>query len=164
MWNRWRFIFAKKITRAERNAIIRTSPSPHVICNLLTVFSINNSPQLLCRKQSTLQQLYFNLALVKSSYIFSLQNCLTQLSFWRQAFVRYSAGLQAAVMLLSNHIQRYFDSWQDQPSAVVFQLSCSVQPAVLSCSFTTQRNCLRSCLLSSMISLISNGSYCKVLY
>ena len=48
-----------------------------------------------------------------------------------------------------------------QTSAVVFQLSCSVQPAVLSCSFTTPRNCLRSCILSSMISLISNGSCCK---
>ena len=98
--------------------------------------------------QSTLQQLYFNLASVKSGFIFKLQNCLTQLSFRRQAFVRYSAGLSAAGMLLSNYLERYFNSRQDQTSAVVFQFSCGIQLAVLSCSLTTQRNSLRSCILS----------------
>ena len=35
-----------------------------------------------------------------------------------------------------------------QTSAVVFQLSCSKQLAVLNCSLATQRNVLRSCILA----------------
>jgi len=51
-------------------------------------------------------------------------------------------------MLLSNYLQRYFKLMARQTSAVVFQLSCSEQLAVQSCSLATQRNVLSSCILA----------------
>jgi len=51
-------------------------------------------------------------------------------------------------MLLSNYLQRYFKLMARQTSAVVFQLNCSEQLAVLNCSLATQRNVLRSCILA----------------
>ena len=51
-------------------------------------------------------------------------------------------------MLLSNYLQRYFKFMARQTSAVVFQLNCSKQLAVLNCSLATQRHVLRSCILA----------------
>jgi hypothetical protein len=51
-------------------------------------------------------------------------------------------------MPFSYYLQRYFKFMARQTSAVVFQLSCSEQRAVLNCSLGTQRNVLRSCILA----------------
>ena len=89
--------------------------------------------------QSTLQQLFFNLASVKVVAVCSSFFYVTTFHF-SQTFVHCSAGLQAIESLFSNYLKRYFKFMARQTSAVAFQLNCSEQLAVLNCSLATQRN------------------------
>ena len=110
-WNRWTIIFAKKSHGLDVTLLsaLRQALTLYATCNQSSASTI-----LIGYINRTINTatIVFQFGFSKKRFYFWVANCLTQLSFRRQAFVRYSAGLSAAVMLLYNYLQCciYFQS------------------------------------------------------